>query len=124
METRSFLIAVTNNCEGRRPVYMHIEQIKRFVTTFPLEAIIWFSGLVILACADPVQDAHISLCPIAYLGYDFCPGCGLGRSITLLFHGSLDSSLRTHPLGIIAAGMLIQRTVQLTNNHRNRIWQK
>jgi len=82
------------------------------------------SGLAALACMDPGSTAHVSLCPIGYFGYEFCPGCGLGRSIAWVFHGSLENSLRVHPLGIITLAVLAHRIVQLTHNHLNSIWQK
>lgn len=103
---------------------MIIEQAKRFFRKFPPEAVIWLSALVALAFVDPSQASRVTICPVAYFGYDFCPGCGLGRSIAWLFHGSVSNSLSTHPLGIVTVAILIHRIVQLTNNHLNSIWQK
>jgi hypothetical protein len=103
---------------------MHIAQYKQFVAKFPLEAIIWISGIIALAFVDPSQTAHATICPIGYFGYDFCPGCGLGRSIAWLFHGSLEKSVSVHPLGIVVLAVLVRRIFQLTNNHLNSIWQK
>ena len=103
---------------------MIIEQAKRFFRKFPLEALIWLSALVALTLVDPSQASHVTICPIAYFGFDFCPGCGLGRSIAWLFHGSVSNSLNAHPLGIVTVAVLIHRIVQLTNNHLNSIWQK
>ncbi|MGC3942993.1 MAG: DUF2752 domain-containing protein [Chryseolinea sp.] len=96
---------------------MIIEQVKRLVTKFPLEAVIWMSGLIALAFVDPSQTSHVTICPIAYFGFDFCPGCGLGRSIAWLFHGSVTKSLSAHPLGIVTLAVLIHRIIQLINNH-------
>ena len=99
---------------------MIIEQVKRFVTKFPLEAVIWMSGLIALAFVDPSQTSHVTICPIAYFGFDFCPGCGLGRSIAWLFHGSLKNSFSAHPLGIVTLVVLVHRIIQLINNHLRR----
>jgi hypothetical protein len=99
---------------------MLIEQVKRFISGFPLEALIWFSALVALAFADPSNASHITLCPIANLGFEFCPGCGLGRSITWLLHGSLINSLKMHPLGVITVFILVHRIIQLAKNHLNQ----
>src|SRR6478735_5876220 len=101
---------------------MLIAQVKQFVTKFPREAAIWISGLVALAFLDPAHTSHVTICPIALLGFDFCPGCGLGRSISWLFHGSLQDSLRMHPLGIVALSVLVHRIILLTNHHINSIW--
>jgi hypothetical protein len=79
----------------------------------PIEAIVWTSGLAFLAWIDSGND-HFSLCFLKNAGFDFCPGCGLGRSISLLFHGQLYDSLQAHPLGIFAVIVLSFRIVNLT----------
>ena len=79
----------------------------------PVEAIVWTTGLALLACMDIGTD-HFSLCPLKNAGLDLCPGCGLGKSISLLFHGQLYDSLRAHPLGIFAVPVLSFRIVNLT----------
>ncbi len=78
----------------------------------PLEAIIWTLALIALALYRPTET-HITLCPLANLGFDFCPGCGLGRSISFLFHGDIKLSYEAHPLGIFAVIVLSFRIVKL-----------
>jgi len=73
-----------------------------------VELICWVSGLVYLAGTDP-SHPHLSICPLKFLGFRYCPGCGLGRSVSYLLHGSLLLSLQTHPLGIFAFLVLIHR---------------
>ena len=79
----------------------------------PFEAIAWTVGLLLLAIADP-DNQHFSLCPLKNAGWDFCPGCGLGTSISYFFHGDLRQSLQTHPLGICAVIILSFRIINLT----------
>lgn len=79
----------------------------------PFEAICWLSGLVSLAWLNP-HATHLSLCPLKNAGLDFCPGCGLGTSISLLLHGELMASLETHPLGMFAVVVLSLRIRDLT----------
>jgi len=84
--------------------------------SFPLEAVIWIAGLISLALIEP-SDTHYSLCPINNLGFDFCPGCGLGRSISFLFNGDLQASVDAHWLGGFAVIVLSFRIINLTRNY-------
>jgi Protein of unknown function (DUF2752) len=86
------------------------------VRKFPLEALVWTVGLAILAVLDP-SVSHHSLCPLKNLGFDFCPGCGLGRSIAYLMNGDLEKSFVTHPLGAVVCAALVFRIIELTKNH-------
>lgn len=79
----------------------------------PAEAIIWVTGLILLATLDTGGN-HLSLCPLKNAGYEFCPGCGLGTSISRVFHGEFYASLQAHPLGIFAVVILSFRIVNLT----------
>ena len=83
----------------------------------PLELVIWISALFLLATASPHTDKdalHLSLCPLANMGFSWCPGCGLGRAITLLFHGDLRDSFSMHWFGIPALGMISYRIFVLS----------
>ena len=80
----------------------------------PLEAYIWTAGLIALACTNPNVEGHFDLCLFKRLGLPFCPGCGLGHSITLLFHGAVIQSFSTHPLGPFAVVVLVERVISLT----------
>jgi len=61
-----------------------------------LELFVWVSGLTYLALTDPGSGSHFSFCILERLGISWCPGCGLGRSISYIFHGDLSSSVVTH----------------------------
>lgn len=80
------------------------------------EAIIWLVALIALAIMDPTKQ-HVTLCPIGMMGFDFCPGCGLGHSIGYLFRGEWVLSWQTHPLGFFAVGMLSYRIVTIILNN-------
>jgi hypothetical protein len=79
----------------------------------PLELLIWVLAFFLLAMATP-GDSHFTLCPLANLGWSWCPGCGLGRSIIHLLHGNFHQSFQQHWLAIPALAILISRTVQLS----------
>jgi hypothetical protein len=80
---------------------------------FPLEAIAWTIGLVYLACIDPQASNHLTLCPFKILGFNHCPGCGLGLSISYLLHGDPVNAWNSHPLGFFAVPILVLRIVSL-----------
>jgi len=76
------------------------------------ELVAWTTGLLLLALADPTKH-HFTLCIWHHLGFDFCPGCGLGRSVAYLFRLDLVASWQQHPLGIFAIIVLFVRIKQL-----------
>ena len=86
-----------------------MQQLKQF----PLELFFWSLALVLLATSASSVH-HFTLCPLANLGFDWCPGCGLGRSITALFHGDVATSFKLHWFGIPALGLILHRIYQLS----------
>ncbi len=77
-----------------------------------LEAFIWIAGLILMAVMSP-SNTHASLCPLSAAGLDFCPGCGLGHSVSYLARGNFEASFMAHPLGMVAVLILIWRIVQI-----------
>jgi hypothetical protein len=96
---------------------MKIRPAVLFVRYFPPEAAVWAIGLFILAMSDPLPDHHVTICPLALFGVEWCPGCGLGRSISFLFRGEWQQSFASHPLGLPAIAVLTYRIIQLIKNH-------
>ncbi|MBY0543601.1 MAG: DUF2752 domain-containing protein [Sphingobacteriaceae bacterium] len=91
----------------------------KYIKSFPIELVFWLVALVLLATASP-HEHHFSLCPLANLGFDWCPGCGLGRSITALFNGDINASFAQHWFGIPALLLIAHRIYQLTNQLFNK----
>jgi hypothetical protein len=85
------------------------------IKNIPTEAWIWLIGLAMLAIISP-GHSHYSVCILHNLDFPYCPGCGLGRSISLLFRGEISHSFETHPLGIFAVLVLSHRIYFLINN--------
>lgn len=81
-----------------------------------LEAFIWIAALISLAFLNPENEQHYSFCVFHNLGFKYCPGCGLGHSISCFFRGDLQNSFYAHPLGIIAVIILITRIIQIFRN--------
>jgi len=72
---------------------------------------------MLLALMSPGTDPHYSLCIFKLIGIDFCPGCGLGHSISHLFRGDLQASFSAHPLGIFAVIIILFRIYKLLLLH-------
>jgi Protein of unknown function (DUF2752) len=79
---------------------------------FP-EALAWMIALAIPAFINPHAETHFSLCFFDNIGLSWCPGCGLGRSIALLYRGELTASFQAHPLGMFAVIILLYRIVTI-----------
>ena len=77
-----------------------------------LELYIWIAALLLLAFLNSDSN-QVSLCPLKFLGFHYCPGCGLGRSISLLLRGKFVESFAMHPLGCLAVAMIGYRIVQM-----------
>ncbi|WP_291862341.1 DUF2752 domain-containing protein [Marinilabilia sp.] len=78
-----------------------------------LEAFFWILAVILLAATNPEGSGHMSLCPLKNLGFSFCPGCGLGHSISWLFRGEFATSFHCHPFGIPAVVILLTRSYNL-----------
>ncbi|MFA5831888.1 MAG: DUF2752 domain-containing protein [Bacteroidota bacterium] len=78
-----------------------------------IELICWCTALLFLFLFNPMIASSFSFCLLHNAGLSFCPGCGLGRSISFLLHGDISSSFRTHLLGIPAVIVLMYRIMQL-----------
>ena len=94
-----------------------VDLVRSFLRSLPVEAIVWATALVALAIHHPGSGTHFVLCPLSHFGFDFCPGCGLGRSISFVFHGDFPAAYHAHPLGIFAVIILLYRIVTLTLLH-------
>lgn len=100
---------------------MKISFLKIYYTAkqIPLETFMWIGALVYLFFIDPYKTQHYSLCLFNNLGIDFCPGCGIGRSIAMLYHGDILHSLQMHPLGLFALIIISFRIYKLLKNRNN-----
>jgi hypothetical protein len=77
------------------------------------ELFFWVAALVALAFTNPAGPVHFSLCPLKAMGFTWCPGCGLGHSISWLFRGDIRNSFHAHWLGIPALCLILHRIYTL-----------
>ena len=88
----------------------------KILMSLPFELIFWITALLLLGAASlHVQDSgpHFTLCPLANMGFDWCPGCGIGRAISQALHGNFKASLNEHWFGIPALLIIGNRIVIL-----------
>lgn len=94
---------------------MFRQKISRITKFFDLELLFWIAALIYLALINPYFEGHFQLCGFKLLGFESCPGCGLGKSISFIFHGDLSHSLDSHPLGLFAIAVILYRIFSLIN---------
>lgn len=73
---------------------------------------VWILILIYLALINP-DAKHFSFCLLNILGFDWCPGCGLGHSMSYALHGRLYSSWQAHYLGVPAMLVLVWHVAKL-----------
>lgn len=100
----------------------HMRSVSDIFRKFPLELVFWLGAIVGIFLIDPYGPQHFSLCPLSNLGFDWCPGCGLGRAMSLLTKGDVKASWSMHPLAMFAFAAIGYRIYQLiklikTSNH-------
>lgn len=83
------------------------------------EATVFAAGLFLLALMDPSVTNGPSLCLFEQLGFTFCPGDGLGHSISYTFRGDISSALESNILGPFAILILITRIIYLLIKNHN-----
>jgi len=77
------------------------------------ELLFWAAALILLAFSDPSEPGQYGLCPFKAIGFSWCPGCGLGHSISWLLQGNPINSWHAHWLGIPAFCVILYRIYSL-----------
>jgi lipoprotein signal peptidase len=112
-----FTTLISENEYWYNTFFRKVKQHWKFVG---LEASIWILGLLYLIFIHSPAETHFTICPLSNLGFEFCPGCGLGNSISYLFRGDFVSSFHSHPLGIFALIIISFRIITIIKNNRRK----
>jgi hypothetical protein len=112
--------ATTNNTIKKLSSVSLVKSIKNSWNLIGIEALLWIVGLLFLIFIHNPGESHFTICPLANLGIGFCPGCGLGNSISYLFRGDFISSIQSHPLGIFALIIITLRIISIIKNNWRR----
>ncbi len=87
-----------------------------------IEWVVLGTGLLLLGLMNP-ENAGTSLCVLNWIGIPFCPGDGLGHSISYTFHGDVSAALEAHIAGpaaiVILSGRIIHIWKNLYSEHKN-----
>lgn len=70
-------------------------------------------GLFLLALMDPNTANGPGLCLLENAGFSYCPGDGLGHSISFIFRGEFDNAMEANILGPFALVILSGRIFYL-----------
>jgi hypothetical protein len=100
-----------------------MNRLKNIITKINFEALLWSFALLYLLFINPYEVQEFTFCPFHNMGIEYCPGCGLGRSISFLYHGDLTDSFQTHPLGIAAFVLILLRIIKLAKQTINNFQQ-
>jgi hypothetical protein len=95
----------------------------KFSARLPYELVFWIVALLLLGSAgtDTAPGVnHFTLCPLANMGFSWCPGCGIGHAITQLLHGNLTGSFRYHWFGLPALLIIFYRIYSLMKQELNK----
>lgn len=76
-------------------------------------------GLLLLAMMNPEITNGPSLCLFDFMGITFCPGEGLGHSISYIFRGQFDNAIESNLLGPFAIVIIGGRMVHLLFKNYN-----
>jgi hypothetical protein len=90
----------------------------KLIKFLPLELVTWIGALTFLYCINPYAELS-SFCILKLLGFTWCPGCGIGHSISFLMHGEFEASFKAHWLGGFAFVIIVHRIIILTKNYIN-----
>ena len=97
-----------------------LNKLKEVWSLIGFEALVWISGLAYLGLIHSPGGTHFTICPLSNLGFEFCPGCGLGNSISYIFKGDFIASVHSHPLGIFALLIITLRIITIIKNNRRK----
>jgi len=81
-----------------------------------LELVFLVASLLSFALSNP-ENEHFNLCIFKWLNFNYCPGCGLGHSITWFFHGDFSKAYESHFFGIPAVFIILHRIIQLVREN-------
>jgi len=78
-----------------------------------IELCFWILAIVLLFFMNN-DNASDSLCFFHWIGFNSCPGCGIGHSIHAALHLEFAKSIQAHPFGIAAVLIIFYRIKQLS----------
>lgn len=87
-----------------------------------LELVFWLTAICLLFFLN-TSESQASLCIFRFIGFNNCPGCGLGHSIYFALHLNFMKSLQEHLLGIPAVLIILFRIKQLSFQKKQQLYE-
>ena len=90
-----------------------IHQFKKYWSSFlqNFELFVWVTAVIILFFLP--EKPGQSLCIFKAIGFNRCPGCGIGTSMHHALHFKITQSFLDHPMGILGILIIFIRIIQL-----------
>lgn len=86
------------------------------------ELLFWITGLILLFFMNTAGPEQ-SLCFFRFIGFEKCPGCGLGHAIKEALHFHLTQSFDAHFMGIPAILIILHRIVHLSKKIKKPVYE-
>jgi|AntRauTorcE11898_2_1112593.scaffolds.fasta_scaffold46642_2 hypothetical protein len=77
-----------------------------------LEWMVFGIGILLLGLMSP-ENTGTSFCFFEWIGIGFCPGEGLGHSISYTFRGNFTAAIQAHFAGPFAVAILGSRVIYI-----------
>ncbi len=74
-------------------------------------------AMILLSWFPPSSGSQFSFCILKLLGFDHCPGCGIGHAMGYFIRGNFTASFESHPLGSFAVIIIMSRIYTLLRLH-------
>jgi hypothetical protein len=91
-------------------MFVNCPMLRRYIHQFG--PMIWPAAMLVLYFMD--ATAGDSLCLFKAVGFNGCPGCGLGHAIHEALHGEWAASFSHHILGIPATLVLLFQSLKVS----------
>lgn len=85
------------------------------------ELLIWVAALLWICFGIDPSTNPTSFCAFHWMGFEACPGCGIGRSMHAALHGNWVVSWKYHWFGVPAVLIIFHRIISLITSTKTKL---